>query len=257
MLALQAEMEEIIDAAWIEGRYAVAVTDLQTGETVGVNAQRLQLTACIANLFVLMLTMQDVENGAPIDDVSDLMDTTIWASDAFTARALYAIAGDGSSIEGVRRVGELVASLGLTDTTIDHPPAYAGESLGISDDNWTTAIDVNHALWAFYHGDVLGEPYRSELLNRLVEVKPGLNYLMAYETYGGRTVSHKNGFFEINDGTWVDNDVAIVRFDRGGREYAYAISYFSDFVETKYGDMTVGQGLAAAAWAYFDEKYPE
>ncbi len=255
MLALEREMAAAIAAAPIEGRYAAAVTDLQTGETVGVNEERLQLTACVANLFVLMLTMRDVQEGAPMDDVSDLMDTTIWGSDAFAARLLYEIAGDDDSLEGVRRVGELVDELGLDQTTIDHPPNYAWESTGVSDDNWTTALDMNRALWALYHGEILEEPYRSDLLERLTNVKPGLNYLLAYGTDG--LVSHKNGFFEINDGTWVDNDVAIVRFDRGGEEYAYAISFFSDFVEEKYGDIPVGQEISQLAWVYFDAKYPE
>jgi len=49
--------------------------------------------------------------------------------------------------------------------------------------------------------------------------------------------------------------LGIVRFDRDGREYAYAISFLSDYVETKCGDINFGQRLSRLAWAYFDSKY--
>ena len=48
-----------------------------------------------------------------------------------------------------------------------------------------------------------------------------------------------------------------MRFERGGVEYAYAISFFSDFVVEKYGDIPVAQEISQLAWAYFDQTYPE
>jgi hypothetical protein len=254
MQGLQERMAAEVARYSVEGRYAVAVTDLQTGETVGVNLDRPQLSGCVMNLFVLILSMRDVQRGAPFETVDDLVDSTIWSSNAVTARRLFEIAGDGDTVEGVRRVRDLLAEAGLSATIIDHPPAYPEFSLGVDDDNWITARDASLGLAALYHGKLLDEPYRSDLLERMTHVKPGLNYLTAYGT--GGIVSHKNGFFPNNDGTWVDNDVGIVRFERGGQEYAYAISFFSDYVETKYGDITLGQRISRLAWAYFDEAYP-
>jgi hypothetical protein len=137
---------------------------------------------------------------------------------------------------------------------IDHPPSYPVYSLGVSTDNWITARDANAALAALYRGEILSDPRRVDLLERMTNVKDGLNYLTAYGT--GGTVSHKNGFFPIGDGTWVDNDVGIVRFERDGREYAYAISFLSDYVATKYGDIPLFQRLSRLAWDYFDAAYP-
>ena len=48
---------------WIPGNYAVAITDLQTGETVSVNGGRSQLAGCIANLFMLFQVAHDLETG--------------------------------------------------------------------------------------------------------------------------------------------------------------------------------------------------
>jgi hypothetical protein len=62
----------------------------------------------------------------------------------------------------------------------------------------------------------------------MTEVKVGLNYLTAYGP--GVPVNHKNGFFPALDGWYVDNDIGIVRFERDGRQLAYAISFFSQRV---------------------------
>jgi hypothetical protein len=87
----------------------------------------------------------------------------------------------------------------------------------------------------------------------MTDVKPGLNYLTAYGT--GGTVSHKNGF--LPDGaSWVDNDAGIVRFERGGVEIAYAITFLSEGVPTKYADIPLGQELSVMAWEHFATTYP-
>jgi beta-lactamase class A len=252
MVELQRQLEEAVAGYPVEGRYAVAVTDLQTGETIGVNEDRQQLSGCVMNFFILLLSMQHAA-GEPANQVSSLIDSTIYTSNATTARALYEIAGDGDTTTGVARVAALLKDLGLTSTVIDHPPGYPEFSLGTSTDNWITARDANRALAALYTGQALQDPHRLDLLERLTHVKTGLNYLTAYGT--GGVVSHKNGFFPIAGGGWVDNDIAIVRFNRNGREYAYAVSFFSDYVETKYGDIMLGQRLSRLTWAYFDSKY--
>ncbi len=52
MLALQTSLEQEIAARSFET--AVAVTDLQTGETISVNGDRQQLTGCTINLLAIM-----------------------------------------------------------------------------------------------------------------------------------------------------------------------------------------------------------
>src|SRR5690606_37358290 len=48
-LALEERLTAIIAGAGTPGRFAVAVTDLQTGDTIGVGLDRPQLAACVMN----------------------------------------------------------------------------------------------------------------------------------------------------------------------------------------------------------------
>jgi hypothetical protein len=266
------QLQAAVDGYWAEGRFAAAVTDLQTGYTVSANGTQHQLTGCVANLFILIATMQGVEAGEyPLETVSDLVDATIWSSNATTAYELYRIVGHGDVGAGVATVQAMWAALGMAESRIDHPPAYSGDGelafaqapdgasgAAIPDDsnNWTTALDLNRALLAFFRGELLSQGGTADLLARLTNVKAGLNYLVAYIP-GEGTVSHKNGFFPQPEGTWVDNDVGIVRVERDGVSYAYAVSFFSDSVVGKYNDIALGQEISRLAYEYFAGVYGE
>jgi len=251
--ALQQRLQAAVDNYWSDGQFAVAVTDLQTGDTIGVNSSRPQLSGCVMNWFVILQSVLDVQNGTlPESEVGDLIATTIWGSVSVTARQLYEIVGGGSTVAGVGKVSRLIASLGLLNTIIDHPPGYDGDySLGVNSDNWITATDANKALAQVYWGQVLELPWRDYLLEKMEGVKPGLQYLIG-STPGG-IVSHKNGFFASSG--YIDNDIGIVRFNRGSVTYAYAISFFSQDVPSKYADISLGQDIIEEVWQYFSTKY--
>jgi len=255
MLDLQAAMQAAVDAYWVPGVYAVAVTDLQTGETVSVRGRERQLSGCSMNLFVLYQVAADVAAGLyPLETVDTLVRATTWSSNAKTARDLFLVVGQGDGVEGVKRVQALIASLELQDVLIDHPPAFHEHSLGIDFNNYVTAESMNRALAALWAGEVVNGEMRDYLLNVLVEVKPGLNYLTAVVPEG--TVSHKNGFFLGSNG-YVDNDVGIVRLQRGDKEYAYAVSFLSEQVPSEYGDVHLGQQLGALAYEVMAARYPK
>lgn len=255
LTALRERMEQAVADYPVAGRYAVAVTDLQTGETVSVNGARKQLAGCSINLFVLVQAALDLQQGrfeGRIEQVDELISATTWSSNAATARELYGIVGDGDPLAGLARVDRLIqGQLGLTDTVLDHPPLYPDLSLGRGD-NWLTAEDANEALAALWRGAILTPGWRDYLLNRLATVKPGLNYLTG--SLSGAVVSHKNGFFEYDEG-FVDNDLGIVRFQRGPGEAAFAVTFLSEGVPTKYADVPLGQQLVQLAFAYFRAVY--
>lgn len=255
-LALEAELGRVVAEYSVDGRYAFAVTDLQTGHTLSVNGDRPQPGGCVMNFFVLLAAMREVQDGRlALEDVDSLIRQTIWSSNPVTAHALYRIVGNGDVLAGVRQVQALMRdTLGLSHAVLDHPPGYMDESLGLSADNLITVNETNRALAALYRGEILREPWRSIFLERLTAVYSGLNFLVA--SVPGGTVSHKNGFFyEPADDTWVDNDIGIVRFTRGGQEYAFAVSFFSQGVSIELGDVPLGQELMDMVWDHFQATY--
>jgi beta-lactamase class A len=253
LLALRDRLAALVDGSGIPGQFAVAVTDLESGQTVGVGLDRPQAAGCIMNLFAIVAVLQDVDAGRyPLESVDATIRQTIWASDATAARELYRAAGGGDVVEGVRVVARLLQQLGMTSSVIDHPPAFPDESIGVQPDNIVTARDVNTALAHLYRGDVLSPSLTEYLIEAMTHVKPGLNYLTAIVPPPA-VVSHKNGFFWQPDG-FVDNDASIVRFGPS-LEYGYALTFLSQGVQPMYADIPLGQQLVLEAWDYFASAY--
>lgn len=253
LLALQSRLEGIVASSSVPGRFAVAVTDLQTGQTIGVGLDRIQLSGCVMNLFAIVAALRDVDAGLySLDTVDATIRQTIWASDATAARELYRAAGGGDVVRGVEAVADLLALLQMTSSNVDHPPAFPAESIGTGPNNLLTARDVNRALALIYSGAVLSPQLTGYLLEAMTHVKPGLNYLTAVVP-APAVVSHKNGFFWDPEG-WVDNDTSIVRFgpDPG---YAYALTFLSEAVPTLYADIPLGQQLVLETWEHFRDTY--
>ena len=255
MSALQQSLQAAVTRFPVSGAYAIAVTDLQTGSSVDVKGDSYQLSGCIMNIFVLVATMLDVQQGAySLDDVSGTIAATIWSSNTTTARTLYRKTGGNDLGAGVRKVGRLINErMGMQGTLIDHPPGYPAETLGRDPNNWISANDANRGLTALWNGGILSDPYRVYLLDALLQVSPTLNYLLAYNPHG--RVSHKNGWL-YEDGGWVDNDSGIVRFVKDGTEYAYAITFLSQDVEQFKAEVALGQQLARITWDWFNAAYP-
>ncbi len=252
MLALQTSLEQQIASVGYQA--SVAVTDLQTGETISVNGARQQLAGCTMNFFALMQSVIDVSNGLyPESQVGDLIQATIYGSNPVTAHDILKIAGNGDVVSVEYRINDLIQQLGLTSTFYDHPPAYwpAASLRGWS--NLTTALDMNQALVGFWNGSVMSTEWRDYLYQKMQGVKPGLNYLLPVGVTDG-IVGHKNGFLWVPGG-WVDNDTGIVTFQRNGQSYAYAITFMTQGVAEKYADIPLGQTISSMVWTYFSSHY--
>jgi beta-lactamase class A len=232
---------------------AVAVTDLQTGESINVNGDEPRLPGCTINFFVLLSVVMDLQEGLyGEDEVGDLIARTVWSSNPITARDLLRKTGIGDLGAGLAKVGQLLDLLGLSISTYDHPPAYPQESLQGSV-NFLTANEMNRALTALYEARIVEPAWRDYLLNKMMGVKPGLQYLIPAGV-GNGVISHKNGFFADPSG-WVDNDAGVVMFDRSGNRYAYAVSFFTESVPYKYADIPLGQTVSRLVWQYFSNRY--
>jgi hypothetical protein len=254
MLRLRDDLAAAITNSGIDT--AVAITDLRTGETVDVNGNANRLPGCTVNLFALMRVVVDLQFGLYAEpQPGDLIGQTINRSDPITSRTLVKYwLGAGDLGRGLNSVNDFTQSLGMTATLLDHPPAFPGESLhGFPTENRITALDANRGLRAIWDGRVLSPGWRDYFLRKMTLVKPGLNYLIPAGTSAGATVSHKNGFL-YQEG-WADNDIGIVWYARGGQRYGYAISFFTEGVPVKYGDIVLGQRVSSLAYQWFVNRY--
>ncbi len=233
---------------------AIAITDLQTSETVDVNGFDNRLPGCTLNLFALMATVQTLQAGRfPEPEAGDLIGQTINRSDPITARRLMRYwVGGGDLVLGIDRVNAFMSALGMNETLMDHPPAFPEESLNGGIENRTTARDANRGLTALWNGQVVSAEWRDYLLQKMTLVKPGLQYIIGSAGYGA-TKSHKNGF--LWEQGWADNDIGIVWFERAGQRYGYAISFYSQYLKAKYDAIPLAQELAAQAYDWFVARY--
>jgi hypothetical protein len=233
---------------------AVAITDLQTGETIDVNGYDNRLPGCTLNLFVIMSVVQKLQAGtAPEPLAGDLIAQTITRSDPILARRmLKEWVGDDNLYRGIERLNVFMQALGMHDTLFDHPPAYPEESLNGGINNETTARDANRGLRALWDGQVVSPVWRDYLLQKMTLVKPGLQYIIGSAGYDA-TRSHKNGF--LYEQGWSDNDIGIVWFERGGQRYGYAISFYSQYLRGKYDAIPLAQEIASQAYDWFVSRY--
>jgi hypothetical protein len=253
MLDLRFNIEQAIVSSRINT--AVAITDLQTGETVDVRGSETRLPGCTINLFALIRVAVDLQRGVYAEpQPGDLIGQTINRSDPITARTLmkYWI-GNGDLGRGMIEVNDFMHALGMTDTLMDHPPAFPHESLFGFVDNRITARDANRGLQALWDGRALDPGWRDYMLQKMTLVKPGLNYLIPAGVGYGATASHKNGFLYAEG--WADNDIGVVWFERGGQRFGYAISFFTQGVPSKYADIPLGQRISSLSWQWFVGRY--
>ncbi len=233
---------------------AVAVTDLQTGESIDVRGDVPRYAGCTLNWFVLLSNVIDVQNGlTPESDVGDLISRTIYGSNPFTAHDLLIRTG-GDVLGGTLKVDDLLDRLALKDTFFDHPPGYDEEFSLRGQLNSITANDIVRALSIFYHGGIVNLQWRDYLLQKMTGVKPGLQYLIPAGV-GDGVVSHKNGFSWMPGG-YIDNDIGIVQFDSSAGTRAYVISFFTQDVPVEYQDIPLGQSVSRMVWQFFSSRYP-
>jgi hypothetical protein len=244
----------------VGGNFAVAVTDLQTGETVHVNGDDTErIPGCAMNFFVLLSVVQDLQAGLyPESDVGSFIARTIWASDPGTAHYLLRVTGGGDSYAGLWKINDLLRNkLGLTSALYDHPPAADAPTLlpGGWQANRITPLDFNRALTKLYRGELLGPGWNGYLLEKMSHVKPGLSHLIpAGVTDPAAMVSHKNGFIDYIP-YYVDNDVGLVIFKRGGKQYAYVLTFWSQDNPWVLSDVALGQTVSRLVWEHFSSVY--
>lgn len=256
-LSLPALREELaVEVAAFPGDVAVAITDLQTDETVSVNGDRPQMGACTSNLFMLYAVVEDLAAGAyPVEEVDWMLRAAVGASDPRWARELLIKVGRGSLANGVNLVAELMQRIGVTASVYDHAPNYWFEYSRTGGHNLITASDVNGALGKLYRRQLFDDSWTEYALAKLLDVRPRLNNMIpAQLPQSGVRVAHKVGFLNAL-GYSVRNDAGLVLLDRPEGQRAYAFTYLSENNRDYFGSASFAGGLSRKAFDYFSQLY--
>ena len=230
---------------------AIAVTDLQTDQTISISGNVAQRTGCTINMFALFAAVDEFQAGraspSPVayniavgighsypPQVKQLLDTVF-----------------GSHWTGVAQAGEMMRSWGMEASIFDHLPYYGDGS----QNNLLTALETNAVLTRLYRGEMFEPEWTAYTLSRLREIKPGLNYMLPGRLPSAATVAHKIGYYWDTDG-WVNNDAGLVTFTGAdGEEKSYAITYLSQRARTEATGYAFGSWLSGIVWDWFDATY--
>jgi len=248
-LALQAVLEEQIRSYY--GDVAICVADLQTGEQICVNGDAPHRTGCTINMFGLFVVIEEFQAGR-----ANPADWAYWikigighSSPPQVAVFLRGIMG--SLAEAVRRASELMQSWGMKDSLLAHVPGYPE---GDWRNNILTARETNMILAKLYRGELFSPEWTAYAIDRLLDIKPGLNYVLPLFLPWGTRVAHKIGYYQDSDG-WVYNDVGIVMTVQGDQQIAYAISYLSQAMPSEYAGYIAGAELSKTVYDWFAQRY--
>jgi len=253
-LALRDALAKEIDAysAEVGGiEVAVAVTDLQTGETISVDGNRRQKTGCTINMFALFAAVDQFQAGnASPDWVAGNISSGIGGSYPPQVKQFLQTLF-GSHQVGVEHAQAMMADWGLEASLFDHVPYYGDGT----QPNLLTALEANLTLTKLYKGELFNEEWTGYAIGRLRDIASYLNYMLPRQLPASATVAHKIGYFWDFDG-WVNNDAGIVTFTGSdGKEKVYVITYLSQNARTEYIGYSFGAQLSRLAWDYFAEKY--
>jgi len=248
-LALQAVLEDRIRNYY--GDVAICVTDLQTDERICVNGDVPHRTGCTINMFSLFVAMEEFMAGR-----ANPADWAYWIKIGIGHSsppqvAVFLQGLKGSLEEAARRANELMQSWGMKDSVYTHVPGYPGPD---ARPNILTARETNMILGKLYRGELFSPEWTAYAIDRLLDIKPGLNYVLPLFLPWGTRVAHKIGYYQDADG-WVYNDVGIVMMVQGDRQVAYAISYLSQAMPTEYEGYIAGAELSKTVYDWFAQRY--
>ncbi|MCH8921426.1 MAG: serine hydrolase, partial [Chloroflexi bacterium] len=230
---------------------AIAVTDLQTGQTISVNGNAVQRTGCTINMFALFAVVGEFQAGrANPSEVAYNIEYGIGGSYPPQVKQ-FLQSVFGTHPVGVTRAQEMMASWGMEASLFDHVPYYGDGT----QNNLLTALETNSVLTKLYQGELFEPEWTQYTLERLRNIRAYVNYMLPGQLPSSATVAHKIGYYWDSDG-WVNNDVGIVTFTGAdGQEKAYAISYLSQKARTEYIGYSFGARLSRVVWDWFEATY--
>jgi hypothetical protein len=231
---------------------AVAVTDLQTGETISIGGNRPQRTGCTINMFALFAIVDRFQAGqANPASVSASVASGIGGSFPPQVRS-FLQSVYGSYDAGLNRAREMMAGWGMEVSDFDHVPYYGGSNPA---PNILTPLETNDVLVRLWRGELFDEEWTAYTLTKLRQIASYVNYILPGQLPSAATVAHKIGYYWDFDG-WVNNDAGIITFTgEDGEEKAYAMTYMSEKARTERIGYSFGAKLSRDVWDWFAAKY--
>lgn len=231
---------------------AVAVTDLQTGESISIGGNTVHKTGCVINLFALLATVNEFNNGnaSPSGQAASIKKGIGGSYPPEVRNFLSRTYGDYAT--GLYAARSLMAGWGMATSNFDHVPYYGGS---YPPPNVSTALETNLILTKLWRGELFNPQWTAYTLRVLEDSFWYVDYILPKYIPGSATVGHKIGYFSDWDG-WVNNDVGFVRFTgKDGAEKAYVISYFSQYAPSEASGASFGATLSKVAWTHMVKRY--
>jgi hypothetical protein len=230
---------------------AIAVTDLQTGETISVDGNDMHKTGCTINMFALFAAVGEFQAGRA-NPQSVASNIRVGIGESYPPQVYRLLANVFPSYQaGVARAQEMMRSWGMVASEFHQVPYYpTGSQM-----NGLTSLEVNMVLGKLHRGELYEPEWTEYTLERLRNIAGYLNYILPGRLPASATVAHKIGYFWDRDG-WVNNDAGIVTFTgTDGEEKAYVITYLSQKARTEYTGYSFGARLSGIVWDWFEATY--
>jgi hypothetical protein len=231
---------------------AIAVTDLQNGQSISVGGNVLHRTGCVINMFALLAAVNEFQAGnASPSRLGYSIKKGIGGSYPPEVKN-FTQAVFGSYWDGTYRAREMMAGWGMSASYFDHIPYYGGDAPG---PNILTALETNDILARLWRGELFNPEWTAYTIGVLRDSFAYVDYILPGRLPWQATVGHKIGYYADWDG-WVNNDAGIVSFTAAdGTEKAYAITYMSQMAGSERIGYSFGAKLSRDVWDWMVGKY--
>ena len=255
LLTLYDTLQNQIDAYVVQTgiEVGIAVTDLQTGETISVGGNAPHKTGCVINMFALMAAVDRFQDGTASPSWVSSYSVRKGIGGSFPPEVknfLGVIFGDFRAGEAHART--LMDEWGMETFQFDHVPYYGTVPY---QPNILTALETNDILSRLWWGELFDPEWTDYTIGVLRNTFSYIDYILPKYLPWNATVGHKIGYHWDYDG-WVNNDVGIVSFTGDdGQQKAYAISYFSQYAPSEYHGYSFGARLSLIVWNFMAPRY--
>jgi beta-lactamase class A len=271
---LRKQIEQIAFTA--QGRVGVAMTLLETGESVGLLEEQKFPMQSVYKFPIGMAVLQQVDQGqlrldqkvavtkadyvrqgqhSPIRDkypegttltVRELLRYMVSESDGSACDVLLRLLG------GTKVVMAYLATVGIQDINVLNTEKEIGQKNSVQYDNWAKPAAVVALLQKFQQGKGLSGPSQKLLLHWMTETPTGLNRIKGLLP-AKTLVVHKTGSSGMADGiAAATNDVGIVSLPNG-RHLAIAVFVSDAKVDLQARENVIAK-IARAGWDYWTRK---